>query len=64
MVRVARLAAPFVVTVAFIGAGCGDDNGSPSRQDEAPLSDRTPSGQQQGETTPAPEESQRGSGGG
>lgn len=64
MARIRSLAAAVVVTVAFAGAGCGDDNDSPSPQDEAPLNDQTPSGQQQGETTPAPEESERGSGGG
>ena len=64
MARVRTLAAALVVTVAFVGAACGDDNGSPPQQDDAPLNEQTPSGDEQGETTPAPEESERGSGGG
>ena len=64
MARIRALAAGLLVAVAFVGAACGgeNDNGSPSQQDEAPLDEQTPSGQQQGETTPAPESSKRGSG--
>lgn len=63
MARTRIRAAALLVTVAFLGAACGGDNGSSSQQDEAPLNEQTPSGQQQGETTPAPEGSERGSGG-
>ncbi len=62
MARIRTLAAASLVTVAFAGAACGGDNGSPSQQDEAPLNEQTPSGQEQGETTPAPRESERGGG--
>lgn len=57
-------AAALLVTVALLGAACGGGDGSPSQQDEAPLNEQTPSGQEQGETTPAPAGSERGSGGG
>ncbi len=58
------LAAALLVTVVFLGAAIGGESDSPSRQDEAPLNQQTPSGQKQGETTPAPAGSDRGSDGG
>ena len=64
MPRMRALAVALLITGAFLGAACGGDNGSPSQQDEAPLNEQTPSGQEQGETTPAPAGSKRGSGGG
>lgn len=63
MARIRSLAVALVVAVALLVAGCGGDDGSPSQPDDAPLNEQTPSGQQQGETTPAPHESPRGSGG-
>jgi hypothetical protein len=53
-------AAAVLATVALFGAGCGGDDSS--QQDDAPLNEQTPSGQQQGETTPAPKGSERGTG--
>ena len=60
MARTRARAAALLVTIAFTGAGCGADDGG--SQDDAPVNEDTPSGQQQGETTPAPRESERGSG--
>jgi len=59
MARIRTVAAAVLAGVAFLGA-CGDGD-SPSQQDDAPLNEQTPSGQQQGETTPAPQETERGS---
>jgi len=62
MARIRSVAAAVLVSVAFL-SGCGGDDDS-SQRDDAPLNEQTPSGQQQGETTPAPQDTPRGSGDG
>ena len=62
MTRPRICAAVVLITVALGAGACGGDEGSSSQRDEAPLDEQTPSGEQQGETTPAPAGSQRGSG--
>jgi len=62
MARARSCAAAVLATVAFAGAACGGEDDGSSQQDEAPLNEQTPSGQQQGQTTPAPAGSERGSG--
>ncbi len=61
MTRMRMLAALALAAASLTGAAaCGsseEDDNQPSTVQEAPLNDDTPSGDQQGETTPAPEES-------
>lgn len=65
MTRMRTLAALALAAASMTGAAaCGsteEDDNEPSTVQEAPLNDDTPSGSQQGQTTPAPEESPRGS---
>jgi hypothetical protein len=58
MARIRTAAVAALVSVALLGA-CGDDDSDPQR-DDAPVNEQTPSGQQQGETTPAPQDTPRG----
>lgn len=64
MTRFRTLAALLLTAASLTGAAaCGgdeEDDNQPSTVQEAPLNDDTPSGDQQGETTPAPEASPQG----
>ena len=64
MARIRHVAAAVLVGAAFLAACGDDDDGGASQRDDAPLNEQTPSGQQQGETTPAPQDSGRGYDGG